>query len=156
MAVAETVQLFLEQHSVDYDLVTHPHTGSSHETAEAAHVSEDHIAKAVLVKDANDYAMVVVPASNWVEIDHLQKELDRDLHLATEDELATLFSDCEAGAVPPLGPAYGLETFLDKAIRSLAKVYFEAGDHEHLIRVTGDDFQKLLKGVRSGYYSHDD
>ena len=155
MAVAETVKRFLEQHSVEYDLIPHPHTGSSHETAEAAHVSEDHIAKAVIVKDTAGYAMVVVPASHWVEVEHLRKELNRDFHLATEDELAKLFSDCEAGAVPPLGPAYGVETFLDQALASLANVYFEAGDHEQLIHTTGDDFRTLLGGVRHGYYSHD-
>lgn len=156
MAVAETVQRFLEKHPVEYDLVAHPHTGSSHETADAAHVSEDHIAKAVIVKDAAGYAMVVVPASNWVEVEHLRKELGRDFHLATEDDFAKLFSDCEAGAVPPLGPAYGVETFLDQALTSLAYVYFEAGDHQQLVHMTGDDFRTLLGGVRHGYYSHDD
>ena len=156
MAIAETVQRFLEQHSVEYDLISHPHSGSSHETAEAAHVSEDHIAKAVIVKDMAGYAMVVVPASNWVDVEHLRKELNRDLHLATEEELAKLFSDCEAGAVPPLGPAYGVETFLDQALTSLANIYFEAGDHEQLVHMAGDDFRTLLGGVRHGYYSHDD
>ena len=155
MAVAETVQRFLKQLSVEYDLISHPHTGSSHGTAEAAHVSEDHIAKAVIVKDLAGYAMVVVPASNWVDVEHLRKELNRDLHLATEEELAKLFSDCEAGAVPPLGPAYGVETFLDQALTSLANIYFEAGDHEQLVHMAGDDFRTLLGGVRHGYYSHD-
>lgn len=156
MAVANTLQRFLEQQSVKYDLVPHSHTGSSHETAEAAHVSEDHIAKAVIVKDAAGYAMVVVPASNWVEVEHLRKELNRDFHLATEDELAKLFNDCETGAVPPLGPAYGIETFLDEALTSLANVYFEAGDHEQLVHMAGNDFRTLLGGVRHGYYSHND
>jgi Ala-tRNA(Pro) deacylase len=156
MAVAETVQQFLEQHTVEYDLVPHPHTGSSHETAEAAHVSEDHIAKAVIVRDASGYAMVVVPGGNWVEVEHLRKELNRDLHLASEDELAGLFDDCEPGAVPPLGPAYGLETFLDETLASLADVYFESGDHEQLVHVAGSDFRTLLGGVRHGYYSHGD
>ncbi len=156
MAVAKTVQRFLEQHSVAYDLVSHPHSGSSHETAEAAHVREDHIAKAVIVKDTAGYAMVVVPGSNWVEIEHLRKEMNRDLHLATEDELAKLFSDCEAGAVPPLGPAYDIETFLDDALASLANVYFESGDHRQLVHMKGDDFRTLLAGVRHGFYSHSD
>ena len=156
MAVAATVQRFLEQLSVEYDLLPHPHTGSSHETAEAAHVREDHIAKAVIVKDMAGYAMVVVPASNWVDVEHLRKELNLDLHLATEEELAKLFSDCEAGAIPPLGPAYGVETFLDQALTSLANIYFEAGDHEQLVHMAGDDFRTLLGGVRHGYYSHDD
>ena len=155
MALAETVRTFLAKRSIDYDLVPHPHTGSSHETAVAAHVSEDHIAKAVIVRDDTGYTMVVVPASNRVEIEHLRKELNRDFHLSTEDELAKLFNDCEAGAVPPLGLAYGVETFLDQALTSLANVYLEAGDHEQLIHTTGDDFRTLLGGVRHGYYSHD-
>jgi Ala-tRNA(Pro) deacylase len=154
MTIAATVQRFLVQHSIEYDLVSHPHSGSSHETAEAAHVSEDHIAKAVIIKDAAGYAMVVVPASNWVEVEHLRKELNREFHLATEDELAKLFSDCEAGAAPPLGPAYGIETFLDEALTSLANIYFESGDHELLVHTTGVDFRTLLGGVRHGYYSH--
>lgn len=151
MAIAETIQRFLEQHSVEYDLVPHPHTESTHETAEAAHVDEDHIAKAVIVKDEAGYAMVVVPASNWVEVGHLRKELNRDFHLATEAELAKLFNDCEAGAAPPLGIAYGIETFLDEALTSLANVYFEAGDHELLVHTTGEGFRTLLSGVRHGY-----
>ena len=155
MSIAETVHRYLAQHSISYDLEAHPHTGSSHETADAAHVREDHIAKAVVVKDTCGYVMVVVPASNWVEMKHLNKELDRDFHLASEDELKTLFSDCETGAVPPLGPAYGIETFLDESIMSLANVYFEAGDHEGLVHVGGEDFKVLLGGVRHGYYSQE-
>ena len=156
MAIAATVKDFLTQKSVDYDMVTHPHTGSSHETAEASHVSEGHIAKAVIVKDASGYAMVVVPASHYVELKHMRKELDRDLQLVAEDEVARLFEDCETGAIPPLGPAYQIETFLDEALTSLANVYFEAGDHEHLVHTSGDDFKKLLSGVRHGHFCHDD
>lgn len=156
MAIAESVKSFLQQKSVAYELVSHPHTGSSHETAEASHVNEDHIAKAVMVKDADGYAMVVVPASNYVEMKHVRKELDRPLELVEEDEFAKLFPDCEAGAVPPLGPAYQIETFLDEALTTLANVYFESGDHEHLVHISGNDFKALFSGVRHGHYSHDD
>jgi len=156
MAVASTVEQYLIDKSIDYELVPHPHTGSSHETAEAAHVPEDHIAKAVILKDPAGYAMVVVPASHWVETKHLRKELDRDLELVAEAELASLFADCETGAVPPLGPAYGITTYLDETLTTLANVYFEAGDHQHLMRTSGDDFRQLLSGVRRGHFSHPD
>lgn len=155
MTIAATVKNYMAQNRVDYDMVSHPHTGSSHETAQASHVSEDHIAKAVIVKDASGYAMVVVPASNYVEIKHVHKELDRDLSLVDEDEFAKLFPDCEPGAVPPLGPAYQIETFLDEKLTSLANIYFEAGDHEHLAHTSGEGFQKLLSGVRHGHYCND-
>jgi len=156
MAIAETVKNYLTQKAVDYTLPSHPHTGSSHETAEASHVREDHIAKGVIVKDAAGYAMIVVPAINYVEMKHVRKELGRELELVEEDEFAKLFPDCEPGAVPPLGPAYQIETFLDEALTSLANVYFEAGDHEHLVHVNGDGFKALFSGVRYGLYSQDE
>ncbi|MCK5394607.1 MAG: YbaK/EbsC family protein [Gammaproteobacteria bacterium] len=156
MAIAETVKNHLTQKAVDYTLPSHPHSGSSHETAEASHVPEDHIAKGVIVKDTSGYAMLVVPAINYVDMKHVRKELGRELELVEENEFSKLFSDCEPGAVPPLGPAYQIETFLDEALTSLANVYFEAGDHEHLVHISGDDFKTLLSGVRHGHYSHGD
>jgi len=155
MAIAQTVKNYLASKSVDYELVTHPHSGSSHETAQASHVSEDHIAKGVIVKDGAGYAMVIVPAINYVEMKHLRKELDRELELVEENEFSKLFPDCEPGAVPPVGPAYRIETFLDEDLTSLANVYIEAGDHEHLLHVSGESFRNLMSGVRHGHYSHE-
>ena len=154
MTIAATQQRYLIQRNMEYDLTLHPHTLSSHETAEAAHISRDHIAKAVVVKDASDYAVVVIPADTWLKMGHLRHELNRDLQLATQSEIAELFDDCEPGAVPPLGPAYGIETLLDESLTSLDDVYFEAGDHEQLVHLRGEDFQALLSDARRGHYSH--
>ena len=109
-----------------------------------------------MLKDASGYAMLVVPASNYVEMKHVRRELGRELELVTEAEFASLFPDCEAGAVPPLGPAYDIETFLDEALTTLANIYFESGDHERLIHTSGDGFRNLLSGVRHGHFSHDE
>ena len=112
-------------------------------------------AEGVIVKDDSGYAMLVVPAIHYVEMKHVRKELGRELELVEEDEFAKLFPDCEPGAVPPLGPAYQIETFVDEALTTLANVYLEAGDHEHLVHISGDAFKALLSGVRHGHYCHD-
>lgn len=156
MSIAETIRSYLEEHQVEFEPVPHPKTYSSHDTAVAAHVREDHIAKAVLVRDRQGFAIVVIPGSNWVKLQALQEETDRDFELADEADVGKLFTDCQPGAVPPLGPAYGVETFLDEQLTSLANVYFEAGDHIHLVQVNGGAFHELLKGVRHGHYSHND
>lgn len=156
MTMAKKLETFLLQHGVEYDLVPHPKTYSSRDTAKAAHVADDHIAKAVIVRDEQGYAMVVIPASHWLKLEALQQEADRDFALAAESDATKLFPDCAEGAIPPLGPAYGMETFLDERLTSLANVYFEAGDHEDLVHVSGDAFHVLLKGVRHGHFSHDD
>lgn len=155
MSIAPTLERYLVENKTDYELVLHPRSESSHETAEAAHVAEDHIAKAVVIGDASGYLIVVVPAANWLKLDTVRRELDRDLHLATEEQIVGLFEDCAPGAVPPLGAAYGIETLVDESLASLADVYFEAGDHEHLVRMRGEQFLALLAGARRGFFSHD-
>ncbi|MEA3292197.1 MAG: YbaK/EbsC family protein [Pseudomonadota bacterium] len=134
-------------------MISHPKSFSSTETADAAHVADDHIAKGVLLEDDDGYLLAVIPASQWVALHRMNTELDRDLHLASEKEVARLFRDCDPGAIPPLGEPYGVETVLDEALTSLASVYFEGGDHERLIRVSGEQFNRLMKGVRHGRFS---
>ncbi len=155
MSISETVTAYLAEHQVDYELVAHPRTYSSHDSAESAHIREDHIAKAVVVKDQQGFAMVVIPASEWLKLHALQEETDREFVLAYEPEIDGLFSDCQPGAIPPLGAAYGVETFLDERLTSLANIYFEAGDHENLVHIDGESFHRLLKGARHGNFSHD-
>jgi Ala-tRNA(Pro) deacylase len=156
MAMAKTLESYLFQHGVEYELVPHPKTYSSRDTAKAAHIADDHIAKAVIVRDEQGYAMVVIPGSHWLKLEALQQEADRDFVLAAESDATELFPDCAVGAIPPMGPAYQLETFLDERLTTLANIYFEAGDHEELVHVNRDAFHELLKGVRHGHFSHDD
>ncbi len=153
MTMAATQQRYLVQHNTDYELMLHPATKARHDMATAAYISRDHIAKAVVVKDASYFALVVLAASSWLKMDYLRQELNRDLHLASEDDIANLFADCKRGSVPPLGPAYGIDTLLDESLSSVADVYFEAGDRKLLVRLRGERFRALLRGARRGYFS---
>ncbi|HHI92713.1 MAG TPA: YbaK/EbsC family protein [Gammaproteobacteria bacterium] len=153
MAVAATLREYLNRWGVEYELVPHTHTSSSLETAEAAHVPGDKLAKCVMTEDYRGYLMVVVPASHEVEFSRLDEQLDRRLELATEEELADIFVDCELGAIPPLGEAYGIDVAVDSRLAACDDVYFEAGDHAELLHLRGEDFRDLMAGAEHGNYS---
>jgi Ala-tRNA(Pro) deacylase len=154
MTVAASVVRVLADHGTDYELVSHARSFSSIESASSAHVPEDHIAKGILLRDRQGYVLAVIPASEWVDLRRLQAELGRNLSMAPEAEVDRLFSDCDPGAVPPLGEAYGVEMVLDESLTSLSCIYFEGGDHEHLVRLDGDQFNALMQGVRRGHISN--
>lgn len=153
MAVALTMQEYLDRWGVEYELVPHPHTSSSQETAEAAHIPGDNLAKAVLTEDYRGYLMVVIPANHQVEFNQLDFELDRRLELATEEELSDIFLDCEVGAIPPLGEAYGIDVALDDSLTDCDDIYFEAGDHSALVHMSGEDFRDLMASAEHGHFS---
>jgi len=102
------------------------------------------LVKCVLLEDDNGYLMAVIPATHKVDLGAVHRELNRELGLATERELAELFRDCEPGAIPPLGKAYGIDMVVDRSLVDTPDVYFEAGDHRSLIHVSGGDFLKLV------------
>jgi len=155
MSIAITVSDFLAEHDVEYDVLLHAHTTNSGETAESSHVPGARLAKSVILEDDQGYLMVVLPASRQVDLGELHRVLNRNLGLAMENELGHLFSDCEVGALPAIGPAYGVETIVDDSIAEQPEVYFEAGDHEQLIHVSAEVFQTLLgDGIRRGHFSH--
>lgn len=140
MSIARTVQGFLDSHQLNYEILQHPHTSTSTQTANAAYIWRDYLAKSVLLEDDRGFVMAVLPASHRVDLEALRRTLGRDLHLANEDEIAEVFRDCEPGAIPPLGSAYGIPVVYDDHLTELGSVYFEAGDHEDLVYMGGEDF----------------
>lgn len=144
MSIAATVQACLSEAGVDYDIIEHPRTSHSSRTAQAAHVPGERLAKSVVIEDGDRYLMAVVPATCSVDLGALHRRWGREIGLATEEQVARLFADCEPGAVPPLGQLYGMETIIDEAFVDAADVYFEGGDHRALVHVNGSDFLKLM------------
>lgn len=153
MAIAITLQNYLDRSGIHYDVLPHSHTTSSIGTAKATGIPGDDVAKPVILGDENGYLMAVTPATHHIELGQLSRQLERRLGLATEQELASLFADCDLGAIPPIGEAYHLDVVVDDSLNNCSDVYFEAGDHTELIHVRGQDFQKLMQHARHGHFS---
>jgi len=146
MAIATTLKRYLDKRGIAYGVVEHDPSATALESAHSAHVPGDQVAKAVVLEDAEGYVVAVVPSTNRLDFQWVNDALDRDLELAKESELSRLFRDCEIGAVPALSEAYGLEVVWDDQLHGHADIYIEAGDHEHLIHLTGQSFDRLMSG----------
>ena len=154
MTASKSITDFLARECADYSVLSHPHSESSDTTAEAANISGENLAKGILLKDNRGYVLAVIPASHAMETGTLGQKIQRPVVMASETEIARVFADCEVGAIPVLGKAYGLTTVVDRALCSLDEIYFEAGDHEALIKITGNDFRQFMKGATFANFSH--
>lgn len=151
MTVAHSLQHYLDEQFTEYDLITHDPTHNSADSARAAHIAARQLAKAVILKDGDGaYLMVVVPAANKINVNLLSYMLERKLSMVHEWELTHLFQDCEPGAIPALGQAYGLEIVWDDQLMDSDDIYFESGDHCQLVHMSKDQFQTLM-----GNHLHD-
>ena len=153
MSIANTLQQYLKTESVPFDVLEHRRTACSARTADASHVPGECLAKGVVVKHKNGYVLTIIPASRQVRLEEVGRWLERPVALASEDEIGALFPDCEHGAVPPIGAAYGLTTVVDASLDGQPDIYFEGGDHCALVHVTGAQFRRLMENVPHGQFS---
>ena len=153
MAIAKRLEWYLDAAGVEYEVLPHPHSHYSAQTARQSRVPLYCLAKPVLFEDESGYVMVVVPSSRRVDIERLGRQLHRTLELATEAEVDDLFRDCDAGAMPAIGTPYQIPTVYDDSLEGLSDVYFEAGDHDDVVHMSGDAFLNLLSESRHGRFS---
>jgi Ala-tRNA(Pro) deacylase len=156
MAIAITLQQYLADHDIEYDTLRHARTPCASRTAQASHVSGECLAKAVILRKGDGYVLAILPATHHLRLGALRRMLKEAIGLATEDEIAGLFPDCDVGAVPALGQPYGLTTLVDESLQRQPEIYMEAGDHRTLVHLSGEQFEVLTGDAPHGRFSSHD
>lgn len=154
MTIAKKLKQHLDAEGVAYETVPHPRTATASETAHATHVPGDFLAKTVVIHHEDGYVLAVVPASHRVDLSALQEVVEHRMGLASEDELDRIFHDCDTGAAPPVGAAYGVPCIVDRNLEGKEAIWFEGGDHRTLIKVSGADFDRLMRDARRAAFAH--
>ncbi|MDT8894001.1 YbaK/EbsC family protein [Halomonas sp. I1] len=153
MAMPMTIREYLHACDIDYEEVPHPRAVSTSRIARVSHVEGDQLAKAVMLHGDAGYRVAVLPSDRDADLQRLEQLFHEELELATEEEVRHEFSDCDPGAAIPVGQAYGLQVYLDDHLRHQPDVYFEAGDHETLVHMSGGEFDRLMTGSQHGAFS---
>ena len=144
MPLSERLRSFLDSRHAEFTLTAHPKAFTARDVAAAEHLAPGEVAKTVVIFGDGAYHMVVIPASKLVDLFEVRLVLGLShARLATENELGTLFPDCELGAMPPLGPLYGLKVYLDNSLLGHNAIAFNAGTHLEVIHMRLPEFRRL-------------
>lgn len=154
MAIAISLQAFLQDHPLENETLTHPYTQSSLRTAAVIGQSGDKVAKSVLLRDDDGYVLAILPATHRIHLGRLHHDMKRNLGLATELEVTKLFHDCKIGAIPPVGMLYDIDTVVDDSLLEQSDIYFEAGDHESMIHMDRKAFGQLVGDATHANFSY--
>lgn len=142
----ENLKKFLENHDVKYVSISHSPAYDAQRIAASAHISGKELAKTVVVRIDNKFAMAVLPASCRVHLGHLKAAVSAShVELATETEVEELFPDCERGAMPPFGNLYDMDVYVAEQLTEDEEIAFSAGSHAELVRMSYSDFESLVK-----------
>lgn len=153
MPIPSRISDYLDSHHISYQSYRHPPAYTAQGIAQAQHISGKQLAKVVMVvSDNNKMIMTVVSASHRVDLNKLGRLLKtRWIRLATEEEFADYFPECELGAMPPLGNIYHLDVWVDEKLASTPKISFNAGTHAETIQMAFSDFERLVRPNKGSF-----
>ena len=144
--IPASVSDYLDRNNARYSSMSHPTAYTAQEEAAAAHVPGQEWAKTVVCFADDQPILAVLPAPFAVDLNRLQQTAHaHSIRLANERDFATLYQDCEVGAIPPFGPLYGQRVFVDKHLTTDPEVSFSAGSHHDAIRMSYREFERLAK-----------
>lgn len=139
---------YLDEQNVKYISITHSQAYTAQETAQSAHIPGKEMAKTVILKINDQMVMVVLPASEKVDLDLVRGATNAEsVQLADEREFEKLFTNCEIGAMPPFGNLYDMPVYVEESLGENENIAFNAGSHTELIKLLFEDFERLVQPV---------
>jgi Ala-tRNA(Pro) deacylase len=148
MPTTSSIRDFLREANVAYTIVPHRPAFTAQEEAAATHVPGRGWAKVVICFVDDEPIEAVLPAPLTVNLARLMDLAGGwQIRLAEERELRRLFPDCEAGAMPPLGPLYGQSVFVDVTLAAEPEIVFNAGTHTEAIAMRWPDFARSVRPI---------
>lgn len=152
MAVVPRLLTLLDENGVDYQVIRHEPAYTAQEEAAATHITGRAWAKTVVLVADGKPVLAVLPATHRVIRERLREVAGaEEVRLAREEEFASLYEDCEPGAMPPFGTLYGQATFVDESLRRAERIAFHAGDHETAVEMGYADWERLAAPVPGSF-----
>lgn len=138
---AQRVRAAFIERGLPYVIHEHPHAVTAQEVAAAEGRSGWQVAKPVFIWAGGDLVMLVLPAALDVDLDLAATALGVTRpRLATEDEFAHCFPDCDTGAEPPFGCLYDIPVYVDGRLLDEPEITFALGRHDLAATVATEDF----------------
>jgi Ala-tRNA(Pro) deacylase len=139
---------YLRSRRVWFEALLHSPASCSTKRAQSVHVPGHQVAKTVLVRVAERFVIVVLPSTSRIDLGRLAEVLRApasELRLATTEELAGIFIDCEPGAVAPLGRLYGLDTVFDFSLTEVDELVIGGNTRHEGLRMRSCDYIALAQ-----------
>jgi Ala-tRNA(Pro) deacylase len=138
---------FLEEAGVDFDVLEHERTQRALDEATALGIGAEDVAKTLVLVAPNGHVRAVLAASERIDLHKVAAVVGvgaKQVHLASEDDLARDYPDFELGAVPPF---IGREdqVIVDERLAARDSVVLEAGSHDRSVRLKAADLVRLAK-----------
>lgn len=145
MPLPANVRAYLKKAKVQHEVVPHKTVFTAYDLGQTLKAKLHEIAKTLLVKADKTYHLVVLPASDRLDLRKLKTILGvKDVKLTKEQEMVKELK-VKPGAITPFGGLHGISVVVEKGLAKTKEALFGSGSFEHAIRMRVKDFLNLEK-----------
>lgn len=142
----------LRSHHVRHQSLLHSPSPTAAHLAQSLHVTGDRVAKTVLIQADGRNVLAVLPATHRINLERMAEFLGaREVVIASEDEVESVFHDCQRGAIPPFGSVYGLQTVVDSGLSNGREIVIEGNLRHEGVRLRYQDFEMIEHPSRARF-----
>lgn len=125
---------------IDFQLTSHAEVRTSAEAAAARGTPLHSGAKALIVKAATGFVMLVIPADMSLRSSAARKLVhSKRMRFATPEELMGL-TGLKPGSVPPFGSLFDIQTICDERLADNERINFNCGSRSRSIQMSYHDY----------------
>jgi Ala-tRNA(Pro) deacylase len=151
VSVFEQIIALLEKRNISYRLTEHEPVRTSEEAARIRGAVLKTGAKAMIVREKDNYYLLVLPADKHIDWKRMRAILHvSNLRLATEEEAESV-AHVKMGSVPPFGNILGLPTYFDEGILENDVINFNPGSTRHSIAMKSADLRTLVSPIVASF-----
>lgn len=142
-SVFERLQAKLTEAGAAFDVLRHAPVYTSEEAAAVRGTPLGSGAKALVVKAAEVFVLLVVPADRRLDSKKARAGLGvKSMRFATREEVEGL-TGLQPGSIPPFGSLFGLPSYCDPALALNETINFNAGDHSVSISLRYAEYARV-------------
>ena len=149
-----TIRDFLLARSIRFEVLLHAPSHSAAHLAGSVHVPGRSVAKSVLVRAGDAFALAVLPSTHRIDLGRLAGALHvEEIRLATQEEVEAVFANCEPGELPPFGRLYDLTTVLDASLSGGSEIVFVGNTRHEGVRMRFKDYERIEEPRKARFAS---
>ena len=143
MSLPKKVKNYLDKQDIDYEELAHKTVYTAYDAAQTMKKELKDIAKNLLVKADNTYALVVVPADKKLDLKKIKKALGAKKISIPDEKVMVRVLKIKPGAISSFGKLHKLEILVDKAMVGTKKAVFSTGSMTDSVLMKVKDYIQM-------------
>lgn len=161
MAISPKIIKYLGDNKYKYEIIEHKTTFTAWDTAQTEKIKPQEVAKALVMKTDNDYALALVPANRNLDKQKLIRVINVKRKKSGEKTYKKIDFAKEAwmkknlvgkvGATPPFGKILKIDIYMDNLLAKNKKIYLGSGEYTNSIRINTNQYLKIENPIKGSF-----